>query len=52
MKNNDLFDIITNVFFVILGILAIIITIRIFAIPSRTYYTVRNENNCIVVEER
>lgn len=53
MKMNDkIIDMITNIFFIIIGILAIILTIRLFTIPTKNYYKVYNDkNNYVVIEE-
>lgn len=49
---NDVFDKITTAFFGIITVLAVIITIRILAIPSKQYYTIERENNTVIVKEK
>lgn len=49
---NDFFDKITTAFFGIITILAVIITIRVVAIPNKTYYTIERDNNTIIVKEK
>lgn len=50
--NEKLIDTITNVFFVILTILALIITIRLVTMPTTNRYKVYNDkNNYVVIEE-
>ena len=44
MNDNDIFDKITTAFFGIITILAVIITIRVLAVPSRQYYKVEKGN--------
>lgn len=52
IMNDKIIDMITNIFFIIIGILAIILTIRIFTIPTKNYYKVYNDkNNYVVIEE-
>ena len=49
---DDIFDKITIAILGIVTILAILITIRMMAVPSKQYYTVKKENNIITVEEK
>lgn len=50
--NDKIIDLITNIFFTVLLVLAIIITVRLVTLPTKNYYKVYNDkNNYVVIEE-